>query len=503
MNLIKFIAVLSLTVVFPYLFYNHGVGVNLLIFNILLMGGMYFSGRLKFKGTLNLIVFAGTILTALFVVIVGSDFAIAINIVSLFLFAGITLLPNIRNLIYNSLLSVINFFYSQYSFGVLISELLSKSSKANRIKNIIKIIFIPIVVLVIFIIIYKAANPVFEGLLQSVFDAIDAFFTWLFEHIEIALIGTMILGFLIANNFILGEANEEIKNLETKSSYNLKEENLDTLEAGKYDRVVVQYKSAILLFSLLNVLILTINSIDIWWVWFNFTWDGEYLKQFVHEGTYLLILSILISLGICIYYFKGKINFLKDNLILKYLVYIWLFQNAILTVSVGIRNYWYINFFSLAYLRIGVIFFLLLTLYSIFTVAIKVKNKKSTYYLFSKNSLAAYIILVIMAFFNWDVIIAKYNFSHSSSSFIHYNFLWQLSDNALPYLDKSIEELEVIDEHQKREFPFTDQYLPSLTYHGNIQRKKKEFVQNWPKRGWQDWNWAGEKAYRDLISEKK
>jgi len=133
---------------------------------------------------------------------------------------------------------------------------------------------------------------------------------------------------------------------------------------------------------------------------------------------------------------KGKINYLNSNKALRYLAYAWLAQNAILTISVGIRNFWYINFFSLAYLRIGVMFFLLLTLYSIYTVFVKIKDRKTTYFLFRKNSLAAYILLIVMAFFNWDIIIAKYNFNHSETAFVHFDFLANLSHNALPYLEK-------------------------------------------------------------------
>jgi len=246
---------------------------------------------------------------------------------------------------------------------------------------------------------------------------------------------------------------------------------------------------------------LIINLIDIWWVWLNFEWDGEYLKQFVHEGTYLLILSIIISLAISIYYFRGNINFLKNNTLLKYLAFAWLAQNAILTISVGIRNFWYINYFSLAYLRIGVIFFLILTLFSIYTVFTKIKSQKSTYYLFRKNALAAYVLLIVMAFFNWDIIIAKYNFSHSETAFVHFDFLSNLSKNALPYLEKSNEELIKIDAFQKTKFPFREQYMTSEQYSNRIENKKQAFLESYPNRKWQEWNFAGERAFRKLNAK--
>ena len=196
------------------------------------------------------------------------------------------------------------------------------------------------------------ANPVFEGMVKSFFDSIEAFFEWFFENIEVALFMTFLFGFLISNYFFLGKPFTSITKEDENSSDNLSRKRKKSISKFKNTALKTEYTSAIILFTLLNILILIINLIDIWWVWFNFEWEGEYLKQFVHEGTYLLILSIIISLAISIYYFRGNINFLKNNTLLKYLAFAWLAQNAILTISVGIRNFWYINYFSLAYLRI-------------------------------------------------------------------------------------------------------------------------------------------------------
>ncbi len=111
------------------------------------------------------------------------------------------------------------------------------------------------------------------------------------------------------------------------------------------------------------------------------------------------------------------------------------------------------------------------------------------------------MLLVIMTFFNWDVIIAKYNFSHSETVFVHFDFLAGLSDNALLYLDKSKSELAKIDSWQPGRFPFRNQYLSSDEYYEIIQSKKENFLQYWPKLKWQEWNYAGERAYKKLKVE--
>ncbi len=499
MDFKKVIIVLVIALLFPWLFYEHNLGLNLLVFNLLVFAGLFTIGKLNLKSGLNRYISMGTLLSAFFIVYNGSELAVVVNILSLFLLAGTSLFPIGRNLLYSSLLSVINFFTAQKSFITLFKDAIPQGKGLRIFLRFLRLIIIPLIVVFIFILIYKTANPVFEGIVKSFFDDIESFSNWFFENIEFTLFMTFVFGFLLSNYFFLGKANQTIAELDENSSDNLYRKRRKSFLTFKTTALKDEYKSAIVLFAMLNVLILIVNVIDIWWVWFNFEWDGDYLKQFVHEGTYLLILSIIISLFISIYYFRGNINFLKKNTTLKHFAFLWLAQNAILTISVGIRNFWYINYFSLAYLRIGVFFFLILTLFSIYTVYSKIRLQKSTYFLFRKNTLAAYILLIVMASFNWDIIIAKYNFSHSETAFVHFDFLANLSDNALPYLDKSKEELAKIDTFQTDKFPFRQQYMTSAQYFNQIENEKQNFLKIWPDCKWQEWNLASERAFRKLT----
>jgi hypothetical protein len=245
-----------------------------------------------------------------------------------------------------------------------------------------------------------------------------------------------------------------------------------------------------------------LNGIDINSVWFNFKCEGQYLKQYVHQGTYLLILSILISIAIILYFFRGNLNFYKQNKFLKYLSFIWLAQNGILAISVGIRNFRYIEHYNLAYKRIGVAIFLLLTLYGLYTVLLKVKKKKSTFYLFKTNALAFYIILVISSLVNWDKCIATYNFSHSDTAFLDLDYLSSFSDKTLPYLNKTKLELDDITIKQKENFNFKDYFLTSESYYNIIQNRKKQFKKEWESKSFLSWNLAEYLAYKKLFTNK-
>ena len=242
------------------------------------------------------------------------------------------------------------------------------------------------------------------------------------------------------------------------------------------------------MFAFLNLVILVLNIADIKWVWYGFEWKGQYLKQFVHEGTYLLILSIIISIILVLYFFRGNLNFYQNNKLLKSLSYIWIVQNGILTISVAIRNFWYINYFALAYKRIGVIFFLVLVFYGLFSVYRKVSQRKSTFYIFKTNAYATLIVLILGSLINWDSVIAKYNFENSNRSFLHLNYLSTLSDKALPYLDKSLPELKRIDKIQKEKFPFKEKFMTPEAYYHIIENRKKMFLDKWDTKSILSWN---------------
>ena len=129
------------------------------------------------------------------------------------------------------------------------------------------------------------------------------------------------------------------------------------------------------------------------------------MKIYVHEGTYLLILAILLAMGIILVLFRKNINFIPNNDKLRKLAYFWLAQNVILAFSVGMRNFRYIEFCGLAYKRIGVFIFLILTFYGLKTMHEKISEKKTLHHVIHKNAWVLYLTLIAASCINWDVFI--------------------------------------------------------------------------------------------------
>jgi hypothetical protein len=340
--------------------------------------------------------------------------------------------------------------------------------------------------------------------LEKIALFLNNYLGFIFDNINISIIFTIVLGAIISIFILYSISDQYIIEKDKAGLEFIKRSKNKFRKSFKLNGLKNELKAAIFMLLILNAILIVLNGLDIYWVWFNFEWNGLTLKQFVHEGTYLLILSIIISIIIVLYFFRNNLNFYNNNHLLKYLSYFWLAQNAILAVSVGIRNYWYIYFFSLAYKRIGVIIFLLLCLYGLYTVIIKVKNKKSDFWLMKSNAYALVVVLVICSVFNWDTIIAKYNFKNSNRSFVHFDFLASLSDKSLPYHDKPKAELTLIENLQKENFPSERiYYITSEQYFQTIENRKESFKLNWESKNFLSWNLPEYLAYKKLFGAKK
>jgi len=192
---------------------------------------------------------------------------------------------------------------------------------------------------------------------------------------------------------------------------------------------------------------------------------------------------------------------------LKHLTVIWIAQNLVMTFSVTIRNLYYINYFGLAYKRIAVLFFLALVAIGLITIIIKILKVKTNYFLWRINGLSLLLVLTVSSLFNWDVIIAKYNFKHYNRSLIEYSFIYELSDATLPYTLKTMEELSDIQAIQKKTMSFdidSQSYLWSYEkYYKNINNKRDKFLKTYKSRSILEWNLPDYVAYRKLVLQSK
>lgn len=495
------LAVLVSTALMTLLFYRLDMGINLLIFEFLLLLWLYLSKQLPLKTKLQKFLLIGLLTTSIATVFVHSVLGYVVHYLLFIILIGIWTYPHFRMLPLAGLQAFHNFFIAQWLF---FKQLVSKKLNGKELGYYLRkvgVFVVPLVVVLVFFAMYRNANPLFSQWFgrtgQWISDAFDA----LMHYFDTPILVTIFWSLIFSNFMLLHRSNSQLVRFEKQLKENIERQRKKKFIGFKPTSLKIEHKAAIVMLSALNLLILIMNISDIYWVWLKFEWDGQYLKQFVHEGTYLLIFSIMISIGIVLFYFRGNLNFYKKNELLKKLSYIWLAQNALLAISVGVRNYWYIYYYALAYKRIGVILFLLLTLYGLYSVYVKVSNKKTIFYLIRVNFNAFLIILTLSTLVNWDNYIARFNFVHADRSFVHYDFLSDMSYASLPYLDKSLDELKQIEQSQKERFPTVEQYMSSQEFYTHIQERKSEFISIWERKNILEWNLPEYRAYQQLVKK--
>lgn len=513
---LKYLWIVLATLVFNYLFWKQGSGVNILIYTVFVLAYVLifdFKSKLSFAG---IVLSTAMLLCSAAIVWHSSVFTIVMYYISFVLFAGWLQEKELKTLFYVASASFISLIHLP---GQLFRNLPIKQEgrkKMEKIFKLLKLSVIPFVILMVFYLIYINANSVFDNLASSVLDKVTNWFILVFEAISLGrllfiLLGVVVSGWFIfktdlrflsenESNKLLNLIRKRVKQFFPNQDYirNLKE-NTPVFYRKKFAlslKLKNEYISALVLLSLVNVLLLIVNIIDINWVWFGFKYSESLnLKQFVHEGTYLLIISILLSMAIMLYFFRKNLNFYHKSKLIKVMAYAWIFQNLILAVSVLIRNLHYITYWGLAYKRIGVILFLIAVGFGLVSLFIKIRYTKTAFYLLKKNSMAVYLILTMASLFNWDAIIAQHNLGHPLKDHMETSYLLSLSDKVLPLIDQK----KYILEQDNSLNTYAD-YSP-YSYKDYYKLRVELFLSRYEAESWQSWNYAEWKAYNYLKNK--
>lgn len=497
------------TLLFNYLFWQSPLGINALLFTIFALASLLILYPYTRKPGTASAAMLGHFITALFVVIHNSGVAILGWHITFILMVGFANQPTLRSILFALPTSITNFF----KFPLAMSKEIPKSKvKLPKVKTgwrYIKTSLLPLFVLWVFFLIFQFANPIFDDYSTTFFLHIIEALEKFFENFSIVRILFILFGFSLSgwivykfdvihfidresklSDFIKRIRKDRKPEMHTVDNRAYPAPHKSTIGMSKLSLgLKSEYRSAILLIFMVNLLLLIVNGIDINWIWFNFEYEqGFNLKQFVHEGTYLLILSILLSMYILLYFFRRNMNFYPKPKLIKVLSYVWLAQNCILAISVGMRNFHYINHYGLAYKRIGVIVFLLLTIFGLITLFIKIKDRKSAFYLLRANTWSVYVMLILLGTINWDMVIAKHNLAQNYEHPIDVRFLLSLSDKTLPLIEAEGAFLDM-NKHSRlyyKSVPFS--------YREYFENRKEKFLKRKANESWTSWNLAEQRA---------
>jgi len=272
----------------------------------------------------------------------------------------------------------------------------------NGAKKLIAFILIPALFLICFFIAYSFGSDAFSGLMKYEFD-VD--------------FGPLILVLLLGFYFSFSFWNYWVPDYFYDNSYQLNndfssESKQDASPSFSFLDIDFERKSGEISLILLNLMLL------VFIVTYNYE---QFVKEYLinvstlssatHDRVNAVIISIIMAVGVILFYFKRGFNFDKKAGLLKTLAKVWISLNAVLVVSSAIKNSEYIFHFGLTYKRLGVYAFLMITLIGLLFTFYKIKNQKTNAFLFNQMIWCCYGVILVCSFINWGNLITSYNIS--------------------------------------------------------------------------------------------
>ncbi|KQM78605.1 hypothetical protein ASE74_14000 [Pedobacter sp. Leaf216] len=489
---------------FSYIFWDQWLALNQLIYSVFIITVTIFNQEL-IKSTKFKMYALAHLLAAVLVVVNNSALTAVSYYVSLMLFIGYAHYPAVKTIYIAVLATIVQMVTVPASLIKRLSDVNIGKFNLKPVFRPIKYIILPIIILIVFTAIYSGANEVFahymDLLLTNISNFFNNIFGFIFKDLSLPRFFHFCLGILVTAGLIITFYNKSIEKLEASCNEQLlrirrsqKPKSIWYEVAHTFTSQIITKKMALkteyvigfISFISLNVLLLSVNLIDISTLWFGYKPAGNFSSD-LHDGTNALIFSIILAMAVILYFFRGNLNFYSKSKTLKTLAITWMVQNFILIISVFIRDGYYIEFHGLTHKRIGVLVFAILCIIGLATVYLKVAKQRTLFYLFKINGHIWFVLLLVFSLVNWDVFIVKYNLAKSAQVGLDADYLLSLSDKTLPILDKNRSKLHY--EPSKRLYereiakPGTADF-----YKNKLDERIGYFKERYESVGWLSWN---------------
>lgn len=392
--------ILACTAVFILLFYNESVGINISIFGVILTLLISYFFQEKFVNRSHLVLVMTSILSCFAFAWYGdaaSFFALALSILFLQFKTqdGELKIIQIFPLIFLNGITTIGriFIFSQW--------LPERKIHNDFAKKLVAFVIIPLVFLGLFFIVYSFGSNHFSSL-----------FTDYTLDINLPqLIAMCILGFYISFSFwnywvpdISYQFNPKLNNEFTNISEVKNQSTFSFLDLD-FER-----KSGVITLFMLNIMLLIFIGTYNYEQFFEVV-EKTNLSADTHERVNAVIFSILMAVGVILFYFKGGFNFDEKATTLKKLAKTWIVLNVVLIVSAIVKNSEYVSFYGLTYKRLGVYAFLILAIIGLVYSFLKITKQKTNAYLFNQMIWYFYATILICSYVNWGNLVTNYNIS--------------------------------------------------------------------------------------------
>ncbi len=477
----RLLAVLLAVFAFDFLFWEEKMGLNTLIFTAVWLAALLWGFPESRSSRRFQAVAGGMLLAAAMVTWHNSGAAKLAWMVSAMCAAGFAQERQMRFVLFALMQYLRSFFFTLGSVsGALASGDPDRQRRMRSLRRSIGMGCLPLLVVAVFYGFYLVANPKFAELSGQVWEQVGRLFSF---DVSLAHLFFVVFAVFVCGGAILHKAADWH---EPTHDFLLRvRRKFDRTYSTVFPVLALrqEYQQSILLLVMLNALLFLVNLTDVRYVWFGF--DAEVqsdLKSYVHVGTYALIASILVAMGVLFHIFRRNLNFYPNNLLLKRLAASWLIQNAVLAASVAMRNWRYVDFHGLAYKRIGVFLFLLLVFVGLVTLWLRIRDQRNNFWLWHWNGWALYALLLLNACVGWDVLITRYNLSGRPRSTVDVqHMIHEMSSKNLYVLEENMEQLERVEAYPR---------IGAEQRRVEVARKREDFERDQQGLGWKSWNAA-------------
>ncbi len=483
---------------YSILFYKQTAGINFLLFNTVLLVLLIHINTRLLKSKIWVSLALSSLVSSYFIYVYGSSLAIVTNLFSLFILSALSM--NVRTsfltALFLSICSVGSSFVRMFIDWIKRKSVPITENYNRPIYVKVFLFIIPLLIAIVFFLFYQNANPLFYDFTKDInlnFISIGwTFFTY----------SGLLLLYGFFHNGILPFIVEKDQNILLELSPEIASRNNFFSELMRTDTENI---SGIVLFAMLNLLLLLVNTLDLNYLWFDGNLPkGINHKAFVHDGIGTLITSIIVAIVILLFYFRGELNYYKQNKWLIILAYAWIAQNAFMIFSTAYRNNMYIQESGLSYKKIGVYVYLILTLIGLTTTFIKVFKLKTNWYLFRVNAAVYFYILILSCTFNWDTIITDFNIKQHDVEHkkLEKYLLLDLSFKNLPQLLSLPDSLASKDDFEARDYYNSLRGTEYYKFKSGLSLKLYNFLEEYLKMDWPSTNKERERVYKELENEK-
>ncbi len=392
----KLSSIITGVLIFLFLFYNQEAALNISLFAFAIWVITYFSAtRKKEKQTFWILSF-----TMLISLLSWAWYGDTLSFFALLLSTMATTchaqLPALNVILY-PFLFVINTF--TLPFRVLfVTHWIPKSKSKPSLQKWFATIIIPMSFVVIFLLIYTTGSSTFQNFFQNLFSF----------NIDQVLLLSALSFFILFNLWVLWAPRPLIRlntELSDHFSDNPKKSFFPSIRILDKD---LEKRSGKISLILLNVLIL-IFIISYNYEQFFITSLPSELSKEIHDRVDTIVISILMAIGVILFYFRNKADRRRASLVLKKLAYTWLILNVLLLVSALVKNGEYVFTYGLTFKRISVFIFLLICIAGLILSGIKIRYDRTNSFLINRMTWVLYAVLIIASPINFSWIVTKFN----------------------------------------------------------------------------------------------